>query len=320
MVEVVRSEQRVEAPSCGRRALLAELGIANGPRRAPGERVGYGCRCPDCTRNQWNLERFKYWLRGRLLALGADEAEVGYRVDGVPVDVYWRIGERRFAIEVRSGPLDCTLALQHTQRLRDAGLAGVLWLCPPGFWVAHLPALGIRDFAPQACDYEIESGMFDTACSAVVAARQEPYELRDFLAGWVDGDIVWGYRDISTGGWATVSDWEHHTRTQAAIIARQRRELVDQRTALAVSRQTVRDKQKQIVKLHTRLERAEETQEERADELARAQRTIADQIRRADSLRAQLETVSQTVNHWQLITCCAMMLIVTFIAAAVVVR
>lgn len=317
---VVGVEQRVEKPSCGRRALLAELGISTGPRRAPGERVGYGCRCADCARTQWNVERLKYWLRGRLLALGADEAEVGHRIDGVPVDVYWRIGERRFAIEVRSGPLDCTLALQHTQRLRDAGLAGVLWLCPPGFWVTHLPALGIRDFAPPACDYEIETGVFDTACTAVVAPKQEPYELRDFLAGYVSGDIVWGYRDISTGGWATVSDWEHHTRTQAAIIARQRRELVDQRTALAVSRQAVRDKQKQIVKLHTRLERAEQTHEEQADELARAQRRVADHARVSDSLRAQLKTVNQTVGHWQLITCCAMLLIVTFLAAAMVVR
>ncbi|MBF6128790.1 hypothetical protein IU504_24960 [Nocardia brasiliensis] len=266
------------------------------------------------------MRRLKYWLCGRLLAFGADVAEVDRRVDGVPVDIYWRKGEREFVIEVRSGSLERTLAQEHTQRMRAAGITDVLWLCPPGYWVDHLHALGIADFAPPACDYLTVRGMLDTAHSAVAAPRRDPFELRDFIHGWVTGDIVWGYRDVTTGGWATVADWEHHTRTQATIIARQRQELVNQRTALALSRKTVRDKQKNVMKLTTRLERAELEAQERADALAQARRKLDDHHRVDTTLRNTIKSLQQTINHWQLVTCCAMMLIVTFVAGALVVR
>lgn len=300
--------------------MLAELGITNDQRRAPDDRTGYSCRCPECAAAQWDIQRLKYWLCGRLLAYGAEEAEVDRRIGGIPVDVYWRIGDREYVIEVRSGPLDRALAQEHTARLRAAGCAGVLWLCPPGYWVGHLHALGLTDFAPPACDYRAAVGMLDTARTAVVSPTAEPYELRDFLHGWVNGTIVWGYRDVTTGGWATVTDWEHHTRTQASVIARQRQELVNQRTTLALSRKSVRDKQKQIMKLTTRLERTEQSTQDHADSLAEARRKLADHSRVDTSLRATITGLQQTIGHYQLIIYCAMMLIVTFLAAAVVLR
>ncbi|MGW4768303.1 hypothetical protein ACWEO2_09685 [Nocardia sp. NPDC004278] len=327
----MRTKQRVER-ACGRRALLAELGLADsrvtdtrtdgGAPAVSGSAgsVGYGCTCPECAAAQWDIQRLKYWLCGRLAAYGADAAEVDRRVGDIPVDVLWRSGARQFAIEVRTGPLDRESAQHHTARLRASGCEGVLWLCPSGYWVTHLPALGIADFAPPACDYRIESGMLDASNSAVVVPRREPYELRDFLYGWVRGEIAWGYRDVMTGGWATVTDWERHTRTQASVIARQRQELVNQRTTLALSRKTVRDKQKQIMKLTTRLERAEDSDQERADSLAEVKRKLDDHHRIDTSLRANIASLEKTIGHWQLITYCAMMLIVTFLAGAMFVR
>ncbi|MFI9511202.1 hypothetical protein [Nocardia sp. NPDC052566] len=315
----MRTKQRAD-PACGRRAMLAELGIAGGQRRSPGERLGYSCRCPECTAAQWDVQRLKYWLCGRLLAYGADEAEVDRRVGTLPVDVYWRKGDQRYAIELRTAPLDRGPAREHTARLKEQGCTGVLWLCPPGYWVAHLPALGLADFAPPDCDYRAELGVLDTATTAVAAPRREPYELREFIRNWVTGEMAWGYRDMTTGGWATVADWEYHTRTQATVIARQRQELVNQRTALALSRKSVRDKQKTLMKLTTRLERAEQSVQEQAESLDEARRRLADHHRVDTSLRATIQALQQTIGHWQLITCCAMMLIVTFVAGAVVVR
>jgi hypothetical protein len=313
--------------------MLAELGLSDGrvsDGRVSGtqarvaaparDEAGYACRCPECAEAQWNTRRLKYWLAARLLADGADEAEVDQRVGDIPVDIYCRIGDRQFAIEVRSGPLDRESAQQHTTRLHGVGCDGVLWLCAPGYWVAHLPALGIADFAPPACDYLIDVGMLDAKHSAVAVPQREPFELRDFLQGWVAGDIAWGYRDLMTGGWATVTDWEHHTRTQASVIARQRQELVNQRTNLALSRKSLRDKQKQIMRLSARLVRAEESTQEHADSLAEAHRKLADHNRVDTSLRATIVNLQQSISQWQLVTCCAMMLIVTFVAGAMVVR
>ncbi|MEV6323345.1 hypothetical protein AB0M45_19420 [Nocardia sp. NPDC051787] len=314
----MRTKQRAEI-ACGRRALLAELGIGDGSGRVRGSSNGYACECPDCSAAQWDMQRLKYWLCGRLLAYGADEAEVDRRIGTLPVDVYWRKGDRVYAIEVRSGPLERGLAQEHTARLRAAGCTDVLWLCPPGYWVPYLHALGIADFAPVTCDYRAVTGVLDTE-HAMAAPRREPVELREFLAGWVRGEFVWGYRDERTGGWATVTDWEYHTRTQATVIARQRQELVNQRTTLAMARKSLRDKQKHVVKLTTRLERAEVAVQDQAETLAAAQRTIADHDRLDKALRNTIANLEQSIERWQLITVCAMLLIVTFLAAAMVVR
>ncbi len=304
--------------------MLAELGIgeltAEEPAVAGGAQSRYSCHCPECAAAQWDIQRLKYWICGRLLAFGAETAEVDQRVGIHRVDILWTAGERRYAIEVRGGPLDRALAREHTARLREAGCDGVLWLCQPGYWVPHLPALGIADFAPPACDYLAESGMLDAGNSALAVPRRAPFELREFLEGWVKGWIVWGYRDELTGGWATVQDWEHHTRTQAVVIARQRQELVNQRTALALSRKSVRDKQKQVMKLAARLERAEFDAQKQADSLAAVSRKLADHHRVDATLRATISRLQQTIGHWQLVTYCAMLLILTFVAGAMVVR
>ncbi|WP_254189278.1 hypothetical protein [Nocardia noduli] len=303
--------------------MLAELGMGELDAEQPGatgSRSRYSCHCSGCAAAQWDIQRLKYWLCGRLVAFGADTAEVDQRVGIHRVDILWRVGDRKYAIEVRGGPLDRALAQEHTARLREAGCDGVLWLCQPGYWVAHVPALGIADFAPPACDYLAEVGMLDAANTALAVPRRAPFELREFIKGWVAGDIAWGYRDEMTGGWATVADWEHHTRTQAAVIARQRQELVNQRTALALSRKSVRDKQKQVMKLTTRLERAEIDMQTRADSLAEVNRKLADHNRIDTSLRATIANLQQTISHWQLITYSSMLLIVTFVAGAMVVK
>ncbi|MEV0246299.1 hypothetical protein AB0H76_06900 [Nocardia sp. NPDC050712] len=318
----MRTKQRADK-ACGRRAVLAELGIGDAPEDAGGtslETSRYSCRCAECADAQWDIQRLKYWLCARLLALGAEEAEVDRRVGELPVDIYYRVGAREYAVEVRSGSLDRAKAVDHTQRLRAAGLEGVLWLCQPGYWVAHLPAVGIANFAPPACDYLIESGMLTSDGSALAAPRPEAFELRDFLEGFLSGEIVWGYRDELTGGFGTVTDWTHHTHAQAMVIARQRQELVNQRTALALSRKTVRDKQKQIMKLTSRLERTELDAEGQADSLAQMNRKLADHHRVDASLRTTIKGLQETISHWQLVTYCSMMLIVTFVAGAMVVR
>ncbi|MEU7766038.1 hypothetical protein AB0B25_13025 [Nocardia sp. NPDC049190] len=314
----MRTKQRVDI-ACGRRAMLAELGIGDASGRARRSSDGYGCKCPECSAAQWDTQRLKYWVRGRLLAYGADEAEVDRRIGSVPVDVYWRTGDREYAIEVRSGPVQRVPAQEHAERLYAAGCTDVLWLCPPGYWVPYLHALGIADFAPDACDYRAATGVLDTE-HAMAAPRREPFELRTFIEGWVRGDIVWGYRDEKTGGWATVTDWKHHTRTQATVIARQRQELVNQRTALAVTRKTLRDRQKHVVKLAGRLERLEQSAQEQAVALAAARRKIADHHRVDNALRNTITNLEQDIGHWQLVTCCAMLLIVTFLAGVMVVR
>lgn len=303
--------------------MLAELGMGELDAEQPGAtstQSRYSCRCPGCADAQWDIQRLKYWLCGRLVAFGADTAEVDQRIGIHRVDIVWRVGDRKYAIEVRGGPLDRVLAQEHTARLREAGCDGVLWLCQPGYWVAHVPALGIADFAPPACDYLAECGMLDATDTALAVPQRSPFELREFIRGWVTGEIAWGYRDEVTGGWATVTDWEHHTRTQAAVIGRQRQELVNQRTALALSRKSVRDKQKQVMKLTTRLERAEFDAQAQADSLAEVNRKLADHNRVDTSLRATITSLQQTISHWQLITYCSMMLIVTFVAGAMVVK
>ncbi|WP_324192088.1 hypothetical protein [Nocardia puris] len=315
----MRTKQRAEQ-ACGRRTMLAELGLGevDGTRAIAAGRSRYSCRCPGCAAAQWDIQRLKYWICSRLVAFGADEAEVDQRVNGVRVDILWRRDGKTYAIEVRGGALDRTLALEHTSLLRDAGCDGVLWLCQPGYWVSHLPALGISDYAPPACDYVAVSGMVDTEYSDLVAPSREPIELREFLRGWVSGEIAWGYRDEKTGGWATVTDWERHTKTQATVIARQREELRDQRTALALSRKSVRDTEKQVVKLAARLDRAAHDADDQAAALAEMQRKLTEHYRVDATLRATIRTLQQTVGHWQLITCFAMLVIITFLTSAFV--
>ncbi|MTE13762.1 hypothetical protein GLP40_13385 [Nocardia sp. CT2-14] len=266
------------------------------------------------------MQRLKFWLRGRLLAAGAEDVQVDVVIGAQTSDVLWRKGDRTGAIEVSSAPPELARARRITAELRAAGCGEVLWICPPGFWTGQLPALGIDDFAADGCEYRVVGGLLASGPGGVVAARQSAGELREFMTGWVAGEIAFGCRDEHTGGWAMVTDWERHTRTQAAVIARQRQELTNQRAALALARKATRDKTKQLMRLTHRLERAEVAAQQQADDLAQTRRQIADHNRVDATLRLTVASQKSAILHWQLITWFAVMVIITFIAAGLVLR
>lgn len=305
---------------CGRRALLDELGISEAGRRAASERSGHRCRCAECVARQWNTQRLEHWICGRLTEAGADEAEVDARIGDIPVDILWRRGDRRCVVEVRSGPLDITAARAHRERLRAVGVDDVLWVCPQGYWVPLVPAVGIADFAPTTNEFRIDQGMLDEGETGFAAPVRAGRELRDFLEGWVAGEIAWGHVDLNTGGWAEVGTWESHTAAQAAMIERQRRQLRDQRVELAVSRQRVRDKQRLVTRLHHRIDRAGDNADADAITMAGVRSELLVQQRVAASLRATIGRMDRTINQWQWLTCCAMMLVVAIMTGAMVTR
>ncbi len=303
----------------GPTAVLSSAEPANLPVVEPnprGHRTGERCREAGCGNCHWDVQRLKYWLRGRLLASGADDAEVDKALGAQTPSVLWRRGNRLCAIEVRSAPVSLAHAAERTARLRAVGCDEVLWLCPPGYWVGQMPALAVDDFAPEGCDYRVVAGLVEAGRSGVVVPREKPWAVREFIEQWVAGELAWGYRDETTGGWGTVTDWEEHTRAQALVIAQQRRELMNQRTALALARKATRDKAKQVHKLMHRLERAEET----ADELDATRRRLVDHNRVDATLRVTIAKQREALLHWQLITCFAVLIIVTFIAAGLMLR
>ena len=304
--------------------MLSDLGIPDGPGQGEAAEAntapGYGCRCGRCVEAQWNTQRLKYWLAARLLAFGADEAVVDRPCGPLTVDVWWRRGTELFAIEVRSGPLTQELAQQHTDQLKALGYAGVLWLCAPGFWVAQLPALGIADLAPESCEYRAASGMLELGSEGSVVPGERPYELREFLREWVAGEVAWGYRDHLRKGWAAVTDWEKHTRTQSLLLEQQRQELIHQRTALAVSRQVVREKKQQVDRAHARVERTAAKAREQAESVAAVGRRIADQERVHRALEDTIRRLHKTIDNWQVVTVFVMLLLATFIAATIFIK
>lgn len=294
------------------------------PKSAEGDSRGHGAdggSCEtDCADCRWEVQRLEFWLRGRLLAAGADEAHVDVSMGVLNPDVLWRKGDRTCVIEVVTAPPELAQARRFTAELRAAGADEVLWICPPGFWTAQLPALGLADFAAEGCDYRVVGGLLAAGPGGVVVPRQTACELREFLSDWVSGEIAYGCRDEHTGGWATVTDWERHTRTQAAVIARQRQELQNQRTALALARKATRDKTKQLLRLNHRLERAEVAAQQQADDLAKTRRRIADHDRVDATLRLTVSGQKSAILHWQLITWFAVLVIVTFICAGLLLK
>lgn len=267
---------------------------------------------------RWDAQRFKYWLRSRLATAGVD-AQVDVAIGTSTPDVLWRKGDRICAIEVSTSAPELAAARGTTAALRTSGCTEVLWICPPGWWISQLPALALDDFAAEACDYRTVGGLLAAGPGGVVSPDQSCSELRDFISDWVAEELAYGFRDEHTGGWATVTDWERHTRTQATVIARQRQELTNQRTALAVARKATRDKAKQLVRLTHRLERAELAAQQQADDLAQARRKLADHNRVDATLRITVAGQKAAIQHWQLISWFALLIIVTFIAAGLVI-
>ncbi|MFC9995602.1 hypothetical protein [Nocardia sp. NPDC127526] len=314
------STRRVEVPHRRPVALAGprpnrKTTVADSRGHAPGER----CIEPGCVDCRWDAQRLKYWLRGRLLAAGAEEAQVDVAFGAHIPDVLWRKGDRMVAIQVSSAPPELTRARALTSMLRTSGCSEVLWICPPGFWTSQLPALGIDDFAAEGCEYRAVGGVLTTGPGGVVTPSHAACELRDFISGWVAEEFAYGFRDEHTGGWAKVTDWERHTRTQAAVIARQRQELMNQRTALALARKITRDKSKQLLRMTHRLERAEQAAQDQADDLAQVRRRLADHDRVDATLRLTVASQRSAVQHWQLISWFALLVIVTFIVAGLVV-
>jgi hypothetical protein len=311
-------EKQIDAGP-GQALLLAAPETAELPAVEPnprGHQPGERCREPGCGDCHWDVQRFKYWLRGRLLAEGADDAEVDRPVGAQTPGLLWRRGSRVCAIEVCSAPVHVGFALERTARLRAVGVDEVLWLCPPGFWVAQVPGVAVDDFAADGCDYRVVSGLLEAGPTGIAQPREQPWTVREFMRDWVAAKVAFGYRDEMAGGWATVSTWEQHTRAQAAVIAQQRQELVNQRTALALARKATRDKAKQVHKLMHRLERAEQI----AEDLDGARRRLADHSRIDATLRLTIARQRTAVMHWQLITCFAMLVIVAFIGSAMILR
>ncbi|MGW4248999.1 hypothetical protein [Nocardia sp. NPDC004722] len=287
---------------------------------ARGHAAGERCREADCAACRWDVRRLEFWLRGRLLAAGAEDVEVAASLGGLSVDVLWRKGDRTCAIEVSSAAPELTRARARTVELRTSGCSEVLWICPPGFWTAQLPALGLDDFAADGCEYRVVGGLLTAGPGGVVSARQSACELREFITGWVAEEIAFGCRDEHQGGWATVTDWERHTRTQAAVIARQRQELQNQRTALALARKATRDKTKQLMRMTHRLERAEIASQQQADDLAQTRRKIADHNRVDATLRLTVAGQRSAILQWQLITWFAVLVIIMLIAAGLLLK
>ncbi|WP_330179594.1 hypothetical protein OHB26_24465 [Nocardia sp. NBC_01503] len=315
------STRRVEVPRGQSVALVdPEPNQVSAVPDSRGHRPGERCREPGCVNCHWDAQRLKFWLRARLLAAGADEVQVDVGVGDLIPDLLWRKGDRVCVIQVHSAAPELGRARQMTAALQADGCGEVLWITPPGFWTAQLPALGIDDFAPAACDYRVLGGMLAAGPGGVVSPSQSACELRELITGWVAEELAYGFRDEHTGGWATVTDWERHTRTQAAVIARQRQELMNQRTALALARKATRDKTKQMLRLTHRLERAEAAAQDQADDLAQARRRIADHSRVDATLRITVAGQKAAIMHWQLISWFALLIIVTFIAAGILIR
>ncbi|MFE3989334.1 hypothetical protein ACFXPR_33075 [Nocardia tengchongensis] len=303
-------------PHANPAAAVADSPGSGGKGHTAGER----CRETDCADCRRDVRRLEFWLRGQLLAAGAEDVRLGAVVGAHTVDVLWRKGDRTCAIEVSSAPPELTRARLITAELRTSGCGEVLWICPPGFWTAQLPALGLDDFAASGREYRVTGGLLVSGPGGVVTARQSACELGEFVTGWVAAEIAFGCRDEHTGGWATVTDWERHTRTQAAVIARQRQEITNQRTALALARKATRDKTKQLLRMTHRLERAEIAAQQQSDDLAETRRRVADHNRVDATLRLTVAAQKSAILHWQLITWFAVMVIVTFIAAGLVLK
>ncbi|WP_405138786.1 hypothetical protein [Nocardia sp. NBC_01388] len=315
------STRRVEVPR-GQSVALAdpEPNQKSAVTDSRGHRPADRCREPGCPDCRWDEQRLKFWLRARLLAAGVENVQVDAPIGTLTPDLLWRMDDRVCAIEVSTTPPDLVRAKQLTAALRTGGCSEVLWITPPGFWTSQLPALGLDDFAPASCDYRALGGLLAAGPGGVVSPSQTACELRDFITGWVAQELAYGFRDEHTGGWAMVTDWERHTRTQATVIARQRQEIMNQRTALALARKATRDKTKQMLRLTGRLERAEVSAQQQADDLAQVRRRLADHARVDATLRITVAAQKTALAHWQLISWFALLIIVAFIGAGLLIK
>ncbi|MFF0495765.1 hypothetical protein ACFYU5_05120 [Nocardia aobensis] len=214
--------------------------------------------------------RLKYWTRDRPSPPTAARVEphIG---DQFP-DVYGTKNGIAYAIEVQWSQLDLDTARERTQGLRAAGCDRVVWLTRHCNWVEKLPAVGVSDFRPATRDgYELHTGVLRhqptrraSGTRMAVTRWSLDRSLRDWTNSGTD-ELAWAYSTATTAGWATVTDWEQHTKDQAHEIVTKKRQLAD---AL-----TERDQ------LRTDLRTARATANSHAEKIDEQARTIIDQVR-----------------------------------------
>lgn len=168
--------------------------------------------------------RAKYWVRNQLRLMGVTDAEVERPVANRTPDVSGHYRGRLFAVEVQWSPLAEATARQRTDELTAAGVDHIVWLTQDCDWVSRLPALGIAEFDPADDEYEAFTGFYRGHSRGM---RETQHPISSFLRQWINDELGWAHIDLSRRGWATVTDWEHRTREQAATITDLKRDLQD---------------------------------------------------------------------------------------------
>ncbi|OBA48022.1 hypothetical protein A5789_03045 [Nocardia sp. 852002-51101_SCH5132738] len=214
----------------------------------------------------------KYWTRDRLEHYGLSDATVEPHIGDQFPDVYGTKNGIAYAVEVQWSHLDLDTARARTEGLRAAGCDRVVWLTRHCNWVEKLPAAGVSDFRPAIRGgYELHTGVLRHQPARrgpgtrMVVAR---WPLDRFLLDWTSSstdELAWAYSTATTAGWATVTDWEQHTKDQAHEIATKKRQLAD---ALAERDQ-----------LRTDLRAARATANSHAEKIDEQAQTITDQVR-----------------------------------------
>ncbi len=175
------------------------------------------------ARETFMHERLKHWVCAELRRHGSTDAHVETRVDNRQPDVFGHIGNRGYAVEVQWSPLSKAQAEARTRDMLAGGADAVLWLTQTCAWVEQLPALGIKSFDPDGDDYWAHTGFLTYRPGRGMVPTQ--VSVREALRAWVAGELAWAYQNHRKAGWARVTDWEQHTRSQAEAIARKNVEL-----------------------------------------------------------------------------------------------
>ncbi|MGK8487090.1 competence protein CoiA family protein [Nocardia asiatica] len=233
-------------------------------------------------------QRLKYWVRDELRNRGVSDAEVETPLGNRRPDVFGHFHGRGFAVEVQWSPLDVTGARARTEEMRAAGVDHVLWLTRGCNWVEQLPALGIKSFDPDDSDYRAHTGWLEMRPN--IGLRVQEASVGAVLRQWVDGELAWACRDHTKAGWATVTDWEQHTKRQADIINGLGRKLASAQDAYAESQRTIAEEARQLREAHDQIDRATSTIDDQQHALAAARSRHA-------TLTADLDTAKVDIDQ-----------------------
>ncbi|MEV0765155.1 hypothetical protein [Nocardia sp. NPDC050435] len=236
--------------------------------------------------------RLKYWVRDQLRACGSTDAEVEVSIGDRRPDVFGNIAGRGYAVEIQWSPLDYLEARTRTHELKAAGAENVLWLTRSCNWVELLPALGIKNFDPPRNHYRAHTGYLARGRRGGLYVTE--ISVQDVLAQWAAGDVAWAYRDHYKAGWATVSDWEQHTKQQAAVIADQNRKLEAATTLIS-------DQAHELETAKQQKQRLEDQRDELLDDKSLTQRRIEtlrqSQVQASRTHTRELEAASKRAQE-----------------------